>query len=141
MDARRLVKMVALAAARGAVLPVVLAFRAEIRGADEHRVRTLFSGYSQALAMVPGLTGQLVRRAFYGAVLAECHPDTCIQWGTTFSTPDAVISKGVYIGANCSIGRALLHDHVTLGSGVHVLSGWRFHFTRSCCCTPNVASE
>ncbi|MDB4931260.1 MAG: transferase hexapeptide repeat containing protein [Myxococcaceae bacterium] len=127
MDARRLVKRVALAAAQGAVLPVVVAFRAETRGADEHRLRTLFAGYSQALAMVPGLSGQLVRRAFYGAVLAECHPDTCIQWGTTFSTPDAVVSKGVYIGANCSIGRAVLNEHVTLGSNVHVLSGKNQH--------------
>lgn len=127
MDARRMVKMAALAAARGAVLPAVQAFRAEARGADEHRLRTLFAGYSQALAMVPGLTGQLVRRAFYGAVLAECHADSCIQWGTTFSTPDAVVSRGVYIGANCSIGRAVLAEHVTLGSNVHVLSGKNQH--------------
>ena len=129
MDARNLAKMVALAAARGAVLPVVLMFRAETRGADEHRRRTLFSGYSQALAMVPGLTGQLVRRVFYGAVLAECDAQSCIQWGTTFSTPDAVVSRGVYIGANCSIGRAVLHEHVTLGSNVHVLSGKNQHGT------------
>ncbi|MBK6530680.1 MAG: acyltransferase [Deltaproteobacteria bacterium] len=127
MDARRLVKMVALAGARGAVMPLVLAFRAETRGVDEHRLRTLFAGYSQALAMVPGLTGQLVRRAFYGAVLTECHADSCIQWGTTFSTPDAVVSKGVYIGANCSVGRAVLEEHVTLGSNVHVLSGKNQH--------------
>lgn len=127
MDARRLVKMVALAGARGAVLPLVVAFRAETRGVDEHRLRTLFAGYSQALAMAPGLTGQLLRRAFYGAVLAECDAESCIQWGTTFSTPDAVVSRGVYIGANCSIGRAVLSEHVTLGSNVHVLSGKNQH--------------
>lgn len=64
---------------------------------DEHRRRTLFAGDPQALAMVPGLTGQLVLGVLDGVVLTECHADSCIQWGTTFSTPDAVVSKGVYI--------------------------------------------
>ena len=127
MDARRLGKAMALAGARGIVTPVVLLFRAETRGADELRVRTLFAGYSQALAMVPGLTGQVLRRAFYGAVLRGCHADSCIQWGTTFSTPDAVVSRGVYVGANCSIGRVVLAEDVTLGSNVHVLSGRNQH--------------
>ena len=127
MSARSLGKAVALAAARGLVAPLVAMFRLESRGVDEARERTVFAGYTQALAMVPGLSGQVLRRAFYGAVLRECHPASCIQWGTTFATPDAVVAEGVYVGANCSLGRVVLAPHATLGSNVHVLSGRNQH--------------
>ncbi len=60
-------------------------------------------------------------------MVTECHPESCINWGTVFSNPDVVIAKGVYIGARCMIGRAVLGEHVTIGSNVDILSGKNQH--------------
>lgn len=127
MDTTTLVKRALRAAARGAVSPLVAAYRVETALLPAERKVQVFQAYSQALAMVPGLSGQFVRRAFYGAVLAQCDPDSCIQWATIFSSPDARVGRGVYIGARCTIGRAMLADHVTIGSNVDILSGRNQH--------------
>jgi len=127
MDPRALAKSALRAAARGTVAPLVAAYRAERALWPADRRGQLFQGYSQALAMLPGLTGQFVRRAFYGAVLAECHPDSCIQWGTIFSHEDARIEKGVYVGARCTLGRVVLEEDATLGSNVDIPSGRNQH--------------
>ncbi|MEZ4405493.1 MAG: hypothetical protein R3A52_03215 [Polyangiales bacterium] len=114
-------------AVRGAVGPLVLAYKAETSILRGERAVQVFQGYSQALALLPGLSGQFVRRAFYAAVVTECHEDSCIQWGTIFSNPDVTIARGVYIGARCTVGRAVLAPHVTIGSNVDILSGKNQH--------------
>lgn len=104
-----------------------MAYRAEAAIVPESRKVQVFQGYSQALAMVPGLVGQFVRRAFYASVVTECHEDTCIQWGTIFSNPEVTLSRGVYLGARCTIGRVVFARHVTVGSNVDILSGKHQH--------------
>lgn len=127
MDPKALAKTLVNAAARGTVAPLVAAFRLETRALPPDRVDQAFQAYSQVLAAVPGLTGQFLRRAFYGAVLTECAPDSCINWGTVFATRDVRIASGVYIGMRCMIGHAILEPHVTIGSNVDILSGKNQH--------------
>jgi len=127
MDPRSLAKSALLAAARGTVAPLIAAYRVERAVWPAARRDQLFQGYSQALAMLPGLSGQFVRRAFYGAVLAECHPDSCIQWGTVFSSEEARVGRGVYVGARCTLGRVILEEDATLGSNVDIPSGRNQH--------------
>ncbi len=126
-DPRALAKMAALAAVKGTVAPLVAAYRIERALWPAHRADHVLQTYSQVLSALPGLTGQFVRRAFYGAVLTECDPESCIQWATVFSTADVRIARGVYIGARCMIGRAILEAHVTLGSNIDILSGRNQH--------------
>ncbi len=128
-DARSKVKAALRAAASGAVAPLVAVYNLELLATPEGERDKVFQGYSQALSMVPGRTGEFLRRAFYTAVLTGCDPESCVEWGTVFSKRDVTISRGVYIGARCMIGRCHLAEHVTLASNVDLLSGKNQHGT------------
>ena len=82
---------------------------------------------SQALALVPGLTGQYVRRAFLARTLAECRESAVIGFGTIFSTTGARIGARAYIGPFCTIGLAHIKDDALVAAGVHIPSGARTH--------------
>src|SRR5690349_11206882 len=127
MRATKLAKHIANFGFRGAVSPLVLAYRAECALYPDSRRETVFQSWSQLLSSIPGYAGQYVRRAFYAQVLPECDEHSCINWGTVFSSRGLYIAEGVYIGARCMIGRARLERHVTIGSNVDVLSGKRQH--------------
>jgi virginiamycin A acetyltransferase len=109
-----------------AVLPALVSFwiRAAVMGPD----RALESS-SQALALIPGLIGQYLRRAFLMRVLAECHPDATIEFGVLFSQAGARIGEQVYIGPRCQIGLAHIEAKALLAAGVHVPSGAQTHGT------------
>ncbi len=86
-----------------------------------------FPGWSQAFALVPGLTGILLRRAFYRLVLPRCGNDAWIGFGTLLSHPTAEIGRGVYVGPYCSLGDVTLGDDVLLASHVSVTNGGSQH--------------
>ena len=86
-----------------------------------------FPGWSQAFALIPGLAGVLLRRAFYRLTLAECSPDACVLFGSFFSGPAARIGRGVFVGAYCSLGENVVEDDVLIGSFVSILNGGRQH--------------
>jgi acetyltransferase-like isoleucine patch superfamily enzyme len=127
MDPRTLAKRVLHAASTGAVAPLIALYKLESLAVPDARRDPLFQGYSQALALVPGFTGQYLRRAFYAAVLESCDIESCVQWGTILSSTHARIGRGVYVGARCMLGRVHLDDHATLGSNVDILSGKNQH--------------
>jgi acetyltransferase-like isoleucine patch superfamily enzyme len=52
--------------------------------------------------------------------LRKCSPASTIDFGTFFSSPDVIIGKYVYVGANCIISSCVIEDDVIIGSGVHV---------------------
>jgi acetyltransferase-like isoleucine patch superfamily enzyme len=82
---------------------------------------------SELLAIIPGLAGRYLRRAFLGRVLAGCHPTVSIGFGTLFSKVGANIGANVYIGPRCHIGLAVIEENVLLAAGVHVTSGAQTH--------------
>jgi len=59
--------------------------------------------------------------------LDECASDCTISFGTIFSHSDCTIKEGVYIGANCMIGKVEISKNVLIGSNVDVLSGKHQH--------------
>lgn len=85
-------------------------------------------GASQTLAVLPGLTGMALRRAFLSVVLARCHRSAEIGFGTLFSQAGAVIDENVYVGPRCHLGLVHLERDVLIAAGVHVPSGGRTHF-------------
>lgn len=87
----------------------------------------VFHSFSQFLSLIPGKSGNYLRREFYRLSLKHCDSECVICFGTIISRADTEIGKGVYIGPNCNLGTVRLEDHVTLGSGVHILSGKRQH--------------
>jgi virginiamycin A acetyltransferase len=123
---RSLAKAVARSAACAAVFPRLVVYRAmaAIVGRDH-----ALEGATQALARVPGLRGEYVRRAFLGMALARCHQSATICWGTVLSKAGAIIDENVYVGASCHLGLVHLERDVLLASGVQVPSGAQTHGT------------
>lgn len=82
-----------------------------------------FRSTSEAIALVPGPLGLLLRRHVYRATLARCGRDVSIGFGTVLTYPDAELGDGVYIGRFCAIALATIGDGTMLGDQVRVISG------------------
>jgi acetyltransferase-like isoleucine patch superfamily enzyme len=107
-----------------AVTPSVVSYaiRARLLGRDR-----ALEGSTQAWAMVPGLPGQYLRRAFLARTLTACARTATIEFGTLFSSASASIGERAYIGPRCHLGWAIIEDDALLAAGVHVPSGARTH--------------
>jgi virginiamycin A acetyltransferase len=123
---RAAAKNVAFALATIAVVPWLASFmvRARVFGRDR-----ALAGSSQSLALIPGITGQYFRRAFFARALTKCHRSATIEFGTVLSRAGAVIDERVYVGPRCHLGLVHLEADVLLAAGVHVTSGRRTHGT------------
>lgn len=113
-------KRAASIAAVVAVVPALLSFRLRARILGRDRA---LEGSTQALALLPGLVGQYLRRAFLSRVLAECHPTATIEFGTILSRTAARIGANAYVGPRCHLGLVHIHRDALLAAGVHVPSG------------------
>jgi acetyltransferase-like isoleucine patch superfamily enzyme len=123
---RHAAKTLAFAAATVAVVPCLLSFA--IRRLLLGPSRAL-EGSTQALSLWPGVTGDYLRRAFLGRVLANCDRSATVQFGTIFSQPGARLDENVYVGPRCHLGLVHLERDVLLAAGVHVPSGAATHGT------------
>jgi acetyltransferase-like isoleucine patch superfamily enzyme len=121
---REAVKWLAHAICWIAVTPSVMswAVRSRVLGCDR-----ALEGSTQAWALVPGLAGQYLRRAFLCRTLRHCARTATIEFGTLFSSASATIGDRAYIGPRCHLGWAVIEDDALLGAGVHVPSGARTH--------------
>lgn len=126
MNGRDIAKALARALATIAAVPALLSYaiRARLMGPD-----LALEGSSQALALLPGFTGQYIRRAFLSHVLAECDRTATIEFGVIFSQAGCRIGPRAYIGPRCHLGLALIEADVMLAAGVHVPSGAQTHGT------------
>jgi virginiamycin A acetyltransferase len=86
-------------------------------------------GWSQALSLLPGLTGTYLRRAFYRQVFRRCGSGAWISFGTVFSHPGCSVGRNAYVGVYCCLGEVTLEDDVLIGSHVSITNGSRQHGT------------
>jgi virginiamycin A acetyltransferase len=123
---KTLLKQLACGLATAFVLPAVLGYRlgALFVGADR-----AFPGWSQAFSLIPGLTGEYLRRAFYRLTLAHCGDGACLTFGTIFSHSTASVGRNVYVGARCSLGGVTIEDDVLIASNVSIMNGSEQHGT------------
>jgi virginiamycin A acetyltransferase len=121
-----LLKRVAFAVATIAVSPALLSFflRSQMLGRDR-----AIEGSTQALGLVPGITGQYLRRAFLARTLASSHWTATVEFGTLFSSANARLDENVYVGPRCHLGLVHLERDVLVGAGVHITSGATTHGT------------
>jgi virginiamycin A acetyltransferase len=110
------------------ILPFFLSFKIKSLFIGKDRA---FALVSQAFSIIPGLVGEYARREINKLSLNECASDCSIGFGTIFSHTDCEIKEGVYIGANCMIGKAEINKNVIIGSNVDILSGKHQHSTES----------
>jgi virginiamycin A acetyltransferase len=108
-----------------AVIPFLMWYRAwaVVLGPDR-----ALEGISQTLALLPGLTGMFLRRAFLSRTLAKCEPSAEVCFGTLFSQAGSEIGDNVYVGPRCHLGLVRLEKDVLIGAGVHIPSGGRTHY-------------
>ena len=120
------VKALARGLATVVVSPVLLSFviKRAILGADR-----ALEGSSQLLALVPGLPGIYLRRAFLQVALAGCAPSVTVEFGTLFSQAGARLDDHAYVGPGCHLGLVHLERDVLLAAGVHIPSGGATHGT------------
>ena len=84
VSVKETIKAAARGVARVLVLPCCVSFtvRARLLGRDQ----ALMSS-TQTLAMVPGLLGQYLRRAFLQYAIASCHQSVVVEWGPRCPAP------------------------------------------------------
>src|SRR5260370_5382672 len=114
---KRWLKIIARALATVVLLPEFLsfAFRSFLLGRDR-----ALEGSSQTLALVPGIVGQYLRRAFLTWVLDYCHPSVTVEFGTIFSRAAARLEENVYIGPRCHLGWVFIERDVLIAACVHI---------------------
>lgn len=106
------------------VAPVWLGYAALAAAFGAERA---FPGASQLVSLVPGVTGQYLRRAFYRLALPACGRDACIAFQSVFSHPTARLGHHVYVGVGCMVGDATLADDVLMGSHASIINGSKQH--------------
>jgi acetyltransferase-like isoleucine patch superfamily enzyme len=106
------------------VLPAVACYRL---GAFALGTDSAYPGWSQAFALLPGVSGNFLRRAFYRMTLGRCGRGACISFGTVFSHPGARVGCHAYIGLFGCLGEVTLEDDVLIGSHVSITNGKAQH--------------
>lgn len=86
-----------------------------------------FTFWAQALALIPGLPGVFLRRAFYRRALDRCAGTFFIGFGALFSHRAVIIEEDVYVGPYAIIGAARLRRGCLIGSRCSIPSGGAQH--------------
>jgi virginiamycin A acetyltransferase len=87
----------------------------------------VFGFLAQAFALLPGLPGMYLRRAFFQMTLQQCARDWYIGFGSFFTHRSATVEDGVYIGCFTLVGSAALRAGCLIGSHSSLLSGPSLH--------------
>jgi virginiamycin A acetyltransferase len=87
----------------------------------------VFQFCAQSVALIPGLPGVFLRRAFYSLTLEKCSRHCHIGFGSYFSHRHTTVEEHVYIGSYSVIGSAHLGEHCLIGSRASILSGKALH--------------
>jgi acetyltransferase-like isoleucine patch superfamily enzyme len=124
MSLRGALKAAANAAATALVAPAAALYGLSCLVVGPERA---LPGWSQALAIWPGLTGTFLRRAFYRLTTRRCGADALLGFGALLTHPGAELGRRVYVGPFCVLGDVVLEDDVLLGSHVSVTNGARQH--------------
>jgi virginiamycin A acetyltransferase len=122
---RKALKTVARALAAIAILPQLASYgiRSLFLGKDG-----ALEGSTQLLSLIPGLSGQYLRRAFLARVLTGgCAHSAVIEFGCLFSQAGSRIEENVYIGPRCHLGLVHLERDVLIAAGAHIPSGPHTH--------------
>ena len=107
-----------------AVLPLWASM--ELRGLVLGRDRA-FQASVEWLALVPGLPGQYIRRAFLAATTEGCGPETVIGVGCLFSTTRVRLDGNAYVGPYCNLGWVHVERDALLAAGVQIPDGPHTH--------------
>lgn len=86
-----------------------------------------FSFFAQLLALIPGLPGVFLRRAYYFLTVQRCSLHCHIGFGTILGHRKTIIEHDVSIGNYAVIGTAHIKSGCEIGSRVSITSGKNQH--------------
>jgi virginiamycin A acetyltransferase len=86
-----------------------------------------FVFWAHVFALMPGLPGMYLRRAYYCLTLDRCATDFFIGFGALFTRRSSEVQTGAYIGPYSLIGSVRLGRHCLIGSRVSLVSGKNLH--------------
>ena len=110
-----------------AVLIAPAAATAVVEGRLLPHSERVFAFWGQLFALVPGVPGIFIRRAYYRLTLQHCAARFSVGFGTFFSHRGVVVEDDVYIGAYSIVGSSILRKGCSIGSKSSVISGSRLH--------------
>jgi acetyltransferase-like isoleucine patch superfamily enzyme len=90
----------------------------------------VFWFWTHVLAVLPGLPGLYLRRAFYSLTLRSCSLNSWIDFGVLFAHRTARVEQEVYVGAYTVVGSARLRRGCLIGTRASLLSGSAQHERR-----------
>lgn len=120
---RRSVKRAIDACFLMAMAPFAILCAIEARRGGE----ALFTMLGQGCALVPGLPGVFLRRAFYRLTLEACGESFFIGFGAWVAHRAARIDEDVYIGPFAVLGSCHLGRGARIGTRCSILSGGHEH--------------
>ena len=88
---------------------------------------TCFTASAQLCAMIPGLPGVFIRRAFYRLTLEACGESFFVGFGAMFAHRAARVDEDVYIGPYAVLGCCHLGRGSLIGTRCSILSGGSIH--------------
>ncbi|QDT14223.1 acyltransferase [Alienimonas californiensis] len=110
--------------AAAVTLPAWAAYRLSAAALGAERA---FPGYAQAFALLPGLCGVTLRRAFFRQTLRACGRDVHVGFGALLTSPETTLGARCYVGPYCVLGAVDVGEDALLGSAVSVTNGGRQH--------------
>lgn len=87
----------------------------------------LFIFFGQALALVPGLPGVLLRRCFYHLTLRSCHLSCTIGFLSYINDSRSEVGRRVYVGSGACLGLVSLGDGCLIGTKSSIINGGNQH--------------
>lgn len=91
------------------------------------RCEVVFNTCGQLMALLPGLPGAFLRRAFYTLTLERCSAECHIGFGVLISHRGVVIEEHAYVGNYALLGSCHLGAHCLIGSRASIVSGKSLH--------------
>lgn len=88
-----------------------------------------FTTVSQALSLVPGKAGMLMRRAWYQETLQKCGNHLAVDFLGAIRTPKTEVENNVYVGVSSWVGLATIGSNVLISGHCTVTSGKHQHGT------------
>jgi acetyltransferase-like isoleucine patch superfamily enzyme len=120
---KHIAKQASLTGFSAALSPFIGACKVHMAVSDDDP----FERYAMALALIPGVMGREMRRAFYKSMLRRCGESLKVGFGSYFVSPDTEVGDHLTTGSYCVIGPCIIGDHVAMASHISVLDGVRQH--------------
>jgi virginiamycin A acetyltransferase len=87
----------------------------------------VFGFWANVMAMLPGLPGMYLRRAYYCSTLDSCSLNCYLGFGMLFTHRQVEVEEQAYVGPYSLVGSCRLSKGCLIGSRVSVLSGPSLH--------------